>query len=52
MTTHKTLYILAVLFMVLWVVGYIGYNIGGPIHLLLVLAVMTLVVRFRRRKIV
>lgn len=52
MSTHNSLYILAVLFIVLWVVGYIGYNIGGPIHLLLVLAVMVLIVRFRRRKIV
>ncbi len=35
------LYIIAVILVVGWLIGFIGYNAGGLIHILLVIAVIS-----------
>jgi len=39
------LYIIAVVLVILWLIGYIGYNFGGLIHILLALAVVAILLR-------
>lgn len=39
------LYILAVVLIVLWAVGYLAYDTGGIIHVLLVIAIIAIVLR-------
>lgn len=39
------LYTLALLLVLLWVIGFIGYGIGGLIHALLVIAVIAFLFR-------
>lgn len=39
------LYFIAVVLVVLWAVGYVGYNAGGIIHILLVIAVIAILFR-------
>ena len=39
------LYIIAVILIIGWAVGFIGYSAGGLIHILLVIAVIAIVVR-------
>lgn len=39
------LYIVAVILVIAWLVGFVGYNAGGLIHLLLVLAVVAVLLR-------
>ncbi len=39
------LYIIAVVFIILWLVGYIGFSTGGIIHILLVIAVIAILLR-------
>jgi Family of unknown function (DUF5670) len=34
------LYAIAVILLIFWAIGFIGYNIGGIIHILLVIAVI------------
>ncbi len=34
------LYAIAVILLIFWAIGFIGYNIGGMIHILLVIAVI------------
>ncbi len=34
------LYIIAVILIILWAVGYLGINAGGLIHILLIIAVI------------
>jgi predicted ferric reductase len=38
---RNILYILAVLLVIGWLIGFIGYQAGGIIHILLVIAVIT-----------
>lgn len=38
-------YIIAVILIIGWLIGFIGYHAGGLIHLLLVIAVIMVVVR-------
>jgi hypothetical protein len=40
---EKILYIVAVFLMTFWFIGVIGYSVGGPIHVLLVMATISLV---------
>jgi hypothetical protein len=42
------LYIIAVLLIIGWAVGYIGFNAGGLIHVLLVIAVIAIIFRLIR----
>jgi len=39
------LYIIAVILVIAWLVGFVGYNAGGLVHLLLVLAVVAILLR-------
>jgi len=39
------LYLLAVVLVVIWAVGFLGYAAGGIIHLLLVIALISVLLR-------
>jgi hypothetical protein len=39
------LYIIAVILIIFWAVGFIGYSAGGIIHVLLVIALIAVVLR-------
>ncbi len=39
------LYIVAVALVILWVIGFVGYHIGGLIHILLVIALIAILLR-------
>lgn len=39
------LYIIAVILIIGWLVGFVGYNAGGLIHILLVIAVIVILLR-------
>ncbi|NVN94069.1 MAG: lmo0937 family membrane protein [Bacteroidetes bacterium] len=39
------LYIIAILLIIGWAVGFLGYNAGGIIHILLVIAVIAILLR-------
>ncbi|MDX9946225.1 MAG: lmo0937 family membrane protein [Bacteroidales bacterium] len=39
------LYVVAVVLIIGWAVGFIGYNAGGLIHILLVIAVIAIIVK-------
>ncbi len=44
------LYGFAVILVILWAIGFIGYNIGGIIHILLVIALISVILRIIRGK--
>ncbi len=44
------LYVIAVVLVILWAIGYFGMAAGGLIHLLIVLAVIALVFRLIQRR--
>jgi hypothetical protein len=39
------LYIVAVILIIAWAIGFIGYSVGGMIHVLLVIAVIAIIFR-------
>ena len=39
------LYYIAVILVILWAIGYLGYNFGGLIHILLVIALVAVIFR-------
>jgi uncharacterized membrane protein YtjA (UPF0391 family) len=39
------LYIIAVILIIAWAIGFIGYSTGGIIHVLLVIAIIAIIVR-------
>ena len=39
------LYVIAVILIIAWAIGFIGYNVGGIIHILLVIAVIAILLR-------
>ncbi len=39
------LYVVAVILLIAWAVGFIGYNAGGIIHILLVVAIIAVLLR-------
>lgn len=39
------IYIIAVILLIGWAIGFFAYNAGGAIHLLLVIAVIIVVIR-------
>jgi hypothetical protein len=45
---NTLLYIIAVLLIIGWLIGWVGYGAGGLIHALLVLAVIAILVRIIR----
>jgi uncharacterized membrane protein YtjA (UPF0391 family) len=46
------LYIIAVILIIAWAIGFIGYNAGGIVHVLLIIAVIAILIKlFQGRKI-
>jgi hypothetical protein len=39
------LYLIAIILLIGWAIGFIGYNTGGIIHVLLVIAVIAVLLR-------
>ena len=39
------LYVIAVILVIFWAIGFIGYNAGGIIHILLVIALISVILR-------
>jgi hypothetical protein len=39
------LYVIAVILIIAWAIGFIGYSIGGIIHILLVIAIIAVILR-------
>ena len=44
------LYVLAVIFLIAWAIGFVGYSAGGIIHILLVIALIAVILRIIRGK--
>jgi len=44
------LYIVAIILIIAWAIGFVGYSAGGLIHVLLVIAVIAIVVRLLQGK--
>lgn len=42
------LYVIAVILIIAWAVGFIGYQAGGLIHILLVIAAISIILRVIR----
>lgn len=42
------LYIIAVILVIAWAIGFLGFHAGGIIHLLLVIAIISILLRFIR----
>jgi hypothetical protein len=42
------LYLIAVILVIAWAIGFIGYNLGGLIHILLVIAIIAVLLRIIR----
>jgi hypothetical protein len=42
------LYIIAVILVICWAIGYFGYHAGGIIHVLLVIAIIAFLLRIIR----
>jgi hypothetical protein len=39
------LYVIAVILIIAWAIGFIGYSVGGIIHILLVIAIIAVILR-------
>jgi hypothetical protein len=39
------LYTIAVILIIIWAIGFLGYHAGGIIHILLVIAVISIILR-------
>ncbi|MGM0531462.1 MAG: lmo0937 family membrane protein [Bacteroidota bacterium] len=39
------LYIIAAILIIAWAIGFIGYNAGGIIHVVLVIAVIAIIIK-------
>jgi len=39
------LYIIAVILVIGWAIGFLGYHVGGIIHILLVIAIIAILLR-------
>jgi hypothetical protein len=39
------LYTIAIVLIIAWLIGFVGFNIGGIIHVLLVIAVIAILLR-------
>lgn len=39
------LYIIAVILVISWLIGFVGYGVGGLIHILLVIAIIVVLLR-------
>jgi hypothetical protein len=45
------LYLIAVILVICWAVGYFAYSAGGIIHVLLVIALIAILLRVIRREV-
>jgi len=43
------LYLIAVILVIAWAIGFLGYHAGGIIHILLVIAVISILLRVIRK---
>lgn len=43
------MYLIAVILVIAWAIGYFGYDAGGIIHVLLVIAIIAILLRVIRR---
>ncbi|MBL0357209.1 MAG: lmo0937 family membrane protein [Chitinophagaceae bacterium] len=43
------LYLVAVILIIAWAIGFLGYHAGGLIHILLVIAVIAILLKVIRR---
>lgn len=43
------LYLIAVILVIAWAIGFLGYHAGGIIHILLVIAVISLLLKVIRK---
>jgi len=43
------LYLTAVILLIAWAIGFLGYHAGGIIHILLVIAIIAILLRVIRR---
>jgi hypothetical protein len=43
------LYIIAVILVIFWAIGFLGYHAGGIIHILLVIAIIAVLLKVIRR---
>ena len=46
---RSILYIIAVILVISWAIGFIGYHAGGIIHILLVIAIISIILGVIRR---
>lgn len=44
------LYVVAVILVIIWAIGFFGYAAGGIIHVLLVIAIVLVLLKFIRRE--
>jgi len=44
------LYAIAVILLIAWAIGFIGYNAGGIIHILLIIAIIAVILRIIQGK--
>jgi hypothetical protein len=44
----NTLYTIAAVLLIVWLIGFVGYNIGGIIHILIVIAAIAVLFRLIR----
>lgn len=42
---ENLLYIVAVILIISWAIGFVGYGVGGIIHVLLVIALIAVILR-------
>jgi hypothetical protein len=42
------LYLIAVILVIAWAIGFIGYSLGGLIHILLIMAIIAVLLRIIR----
>jgi hypothetical protein len=42
------LYLIAVILIIIWAAGFFAYNVGGVIHILLVIAIVAILLRVIR----
>ncbi|MEO6547525.1 MAG: lmo0937 family membrane protein [Ferruginibacter sp.] len=43
------LYVVAVILVIIWAIGFLGYHAGGLIHILLVIAIIAFLLKVIRR---
>ena len=50
---RNLLYVLAVILIIAWAIGFVGYSVGGLIHILLIIALISVllgIIQGRRAK--